>query len=55
MIYSSPASKVSELDLESLICAGSPVLYKMPIEVDEIHNINADSNKASAESFYFEF
>ena len=51
--FVSPQLKVAETDLEGLIC-GSPVLF-MPVEVDEIHNINADSNKVSAESFYFEF
>lgn len=51
-IYQTPLTKVSEVDLEGLIC-GSPVMVSA--EVDELHNINADSDAAASESFYFEF
>ena len=52
-VYHSPRTTVTEIDLEGLVCS-SPVLF-MPVEVDELHNINADSERVSAESFYFEF
>ena len=52
-VYFSPSVKVTQAEPEGLIC-GSPVLYT-PVEVDELHNINADKNAARNESFYFEF
>ena len=49
--YEDPLTTVTQADLEGLICAS--VLYLM--EVDELHNMNADEDAQAAENFYFEF
>ncbi len=49
--YEDPLTTVTQADLEGLICAS--VLYLM--EVDELHNMNADEDAQDAENFYFEF
>ena len=49
--YEDPLTTVTQADLEGLICAS--VLYLM--EVDELHNMNADTEAQAAENFYFEF
>ena len=47
--YEYPLTTVTQADLEGLICGS--VQYLM--EVDELHNMNADTE--STENFYFEF
>ena len=49
--YEDPLTTVTQADLEGLICAS--VLYLM--EVDELHNMNADEAAQAEENFYFEF
>lgn len=49
--YEDPLTTVTQADLEGLIC--SSVVYLM--EVDELHNMNADEDAQAAENFYFEF
>lgn len=49
--YEDPLTTVTQADLEGLIC--SSVDYLM--EVDELHNMNADEDAQAAENFYFEF
>ncbi len=49
--YEDPLTTVTQADLEGLIC--SSVLYLM--EVDELHNMNADEEAQEAQNFYFEF
>ena len=46
-----PHVKVAEADLEGLVCTSA---FKT-LQVDELHNINADADVADAEVMYFEF
>lgn len=48
-IYHSPLSRVSEVDLEGLLCTSA---YQK-VQVDQLHNINADPNYSS-EPLYFD-
>ena len=48
--YEDPLTTVTQADLEGLIC--SSVLYLM--EVDELHNMNADPEVQDDVNFYFE-
>ena len=48
-VYRTPLSKVSEVDLEGIICTSA---YKK-VNVDQLHNINADPEYAS-EPLYFD-
>ena len=50
-IYQSPHTKVAEVDLEGLICTSG---FKT-MQVDQLHNINADAEAMKAEELYFEF
>lgn len=50
-IYQSPCTKVAEIDLEGLVCTSG---FKT-LQVDQLHNINADTEAAAAEELYFEF
>ena len=50
-IYQSPCTKVAEVDLEGLVCTSG---FKT-LQVDQLHNINADTEAAAAEELYFEF
>ena len=49
--YQAPLAAVTEVQLESLICLSAFVT----MQVDELHNINADEEAAEAEEMYFEF
>lgn len=49
--YLSPIAKVTDVQLEGNICYSA---FLTP-EVDELRNINADSDAAEAEAMYFEF
>ncbi len=48
--YVDPRTIVTQADLEGLICAS--VLYLE--EVDELHNMNADTDAQADVNFYFE-
>ena len=50
-IYQSPCTKVAEVDLEGLVCLSG---FKT-LQVDQLHNINADAEAVAAEELYFEF
>ena len=49
--FISPHVKVAETDLEGLICTSG---FKT-MQVDQLHNINADAAAMEAEELYFEF
>lgn len=49
--YEDPVTTVTQADLEGLICGSVDYL----LEVDELHNMNADSAVQAEENFYFEF
>ena len=49
--YKAPLTAVTEVDLEGLVCMSA---FKT-VQVDELHNINYDSEAAEAEELYFEF
>ena len=50
-MYLSPRTSSAEVDLEGLVCfSGNKTL-----NVDQLHNINADTEAAAAEELYFEF
>ena len=49
--FVSPQLKVAETDLEGLICTSG---FKT-MQVDQLHNINADAAAMEAEELYFEF
>ena len=49
--YQAPFAVVTEVQLESLICLSAFVT----VQVDELRNINADSDAVEAEELYFEF
>lgn len=49
--YLTPSVKVTEVRLESNICLSG----FLTMQVDELHNINADSEAMKAEETYFEF
>ena len=49
--YQAPHATVTEVHLEGCICLSA----FMKVQVDELHNINSDSDAAAAEEVYFEF
>ena len=49
--YLAPVGRVMEVQLEGNICFSA---FLAP-EIDELRNINADSDAAAAEEMYFEF
>lgn len=50
--YQAPGAKVTEMLLEKSFCLSG---FIGPVQVDELHNINADSEALEAEETYFEF
>lgn len=50
-MYLSPRTSSAEVDLEGLVCTSG---FKT-LQVDQLHNINADPEAAAAEELYFEF
>ena len=49
--YQAPAAVVTHMALESNFCLSA----FQTLQVDELHNINADSEAMAAEETYFEF
>ena len=50
-MYLSPRTSSAEVDLEGLVCfSGNKTL-----NVDQLHNINADETASQSEVLYFEF
>jgi hypothetical protein len=49
--YQAPAAVVTQMALESNFCLSA----FQTLQVDELHNMNADSEAMKAEETYFEF
>ena len=49
--YQSPKVLETEIQLERMFCLSA---YQT-LQVDQLHNINADSEASAAEEMYFEF
>jgi hypothetical protein len=49
--YQAPAALVTHMALESNLCLSA----FQTLQVDELHNINADSEALEAEETYFDF
>ena len=49
--YQSPSVKVTQMALESNFCQTN---LRLNVQVDQLENVNADSNYKDEEAFYFD-